>query len=402
MQAAKNLYLLFDRYIAFMVVLTITIVYLDFAIYINLVNTSIEPKYIYFLIFGLATPMILANSRDFAKNIIDRFGFIMMLMLIINAIHYLTLDDLVLQSIIITREEIIILSTLIIFIITSRLDIYIKSIKLMALLLPALVIVDFCYPGFFYNHSDDIGVIGRAAATLINPNKAGEAMLLLLLLNTPLLTKQKLLGLTLLMGVAILLTFSRSAIFAWILFYVIFSWLRWLPTASSALISLVFIASISAIFSIFQAYLLDMEQLAPAMKNIQDRLDFFKGSNVEDDSTLSRMTVLKEGIDTFLQNSFTGQGAGSTDYSDLTLGSHNQLVLFASEYGIFGILIWLALVMIIACGNYTQLRYFQLLAAGTFVYLSFFTHNMFTFFYWLTSIGLLSSKIDINENNSAR
>lgn len=402
MQAAKNLYLLFDRYKAFLVVFTVTIVYLDFAIYINLVNSSIEPKYLYFIILGLAIPMILANSRNLWEKFINPFGFIMMLMLIINAIHYLTMDDIVLQDIIITREEIIILSIIIIFIITSSLDIYFKSIKLMALLLPALVIIDFCYPGFFYNHSDDLGVIGRAAATLINPNKAGEVMLLLLLLNVPLLTKKQLFGLILLTGLAILLTFTRSAILAWIIFYVIFSCLHWLPRAYSILLSIVFIISLSALFAIFESYLMSVEQLAPAIKNLQERLDFFKGTKVEDDSALTRINLLNEGIDIFLQNSFTGQGAGSTNYSDLSLGLHNQLVFFASEYGLFGICVWLAIVITIACGKYTSIKHFQLLAAGTFVYLSFFTHNMFTFFYWLTSIGLLSSRIDINENNSAR
>ena len=63
---------------------------------------------------------------------------------------------------------------------------------------------------------------GRAGSFYINANKAGEAAVLTALLALPALTRRTALPILALAGVAVLVTFSRSAMIAWMLVALLF------------------------------------------------------------------------------------------------------------------------------------------------------------------------------------
>ena len=78
-------------------------------------------------------------------------------------------------------------------------------------MLPVLVIWDFLSPGALYPIGTDGTTVGRAAATFINANRAGEAMLLTFVLAIPVLRPSYRAALLLLLGAGVIVTFSRAA-----------------------------------------------------------------------------------------------------------------------------------------------------------------------------------------------
>ena len=101
----------------------------------------------------------------------------------------------------------------------TRTTSYERIFPFLAVLIPITVIVDFLHPGVFYPLGTEGTVLGRAAATFINPNRAGEAMLLTFLLAIPVLRPRYRALLLLLVGVGVILTFSRGAILGWMLLW---------------------------------------------------------------------------------------------------------------------------------------------------------------------------------------
>ena len=101
----------------------------------------------------------------------------------------------------------------------TRTTSYERIFPFLAVLIPITVIVDFLHPGVFYPLGTEGTVPGRAAATFINPNKAGEAMLLTFLLAIPVLRPRYRALLLFLVGAGVILTFSRGAILGWMLLW---------------------------------------------------------------------------------------------------------------------------------------------------------------------------------------
>jgi O-antigen ligase len=124
---------------------------------------------------------------------------------------------------------------------------------------------------------------------------------------------------------------------------------------------------------------------------------FFIQPRLEDDSARQRSNVLRDGIELFLKNPLTGSGAGVTEGGQPRLwphqvSTHNQLAAFGAEYGIVGIAMWVWLLTILVRGRYFLDRTLQTAAILLFVWMTFFTHNMLDFPYWLLFFSLLSSR----------
>jgi O-antigen ligase len=113
---------------------------------------------------------------------------------------------------------------------------------------------------------------------------------------------------------------------------------------------------------------------------------------LHDESALERAEVLEAGLDLFLKNPIFGAGAGATDLWSLRGSTHNQLIMLAAEYGVFGIAVWVSLAVTLWKGKYFQDKTYQLTVVVGFVFFSMFTHNMFDFLYWLVTFALVSGQ----------
>ena len=194
----------------------------------------------------------------------------------------------------------------------TRTTSYERIFPFLAVLIPITVIVDFLQPGVFYSLGTEGTVLGRAAATFINANKAGEAMLLTFLLAIPVLRPRYRALLLLLVGVGVILTFSRGAILGWMLLWL--SLLLWKAVPKYTLVvPLVALGALPLLLGSFESYLEGRRDLSAGVTNLLARLEFFQDRVLDDGSALARVQVLEAGLDLFLENPIFGAGAGATD-----------------------------------------------------------------------------------------
>jgi O-antigen ligase len=258
--------------------------------------------------------------------------------------------------------------------------------------LPCAVIFDFAKPGEFYPLTSEGAVIGRAAAMFINPTAAGEAILHVFLIGCAVTKMKYRFPLFFLAGAAILTTFSRSSIMAWVLILAILFFKRTMP--KSSIIPVAIVLSISLILlGSFESYLLSRQDLDAGASNILARLDFFSSFAFDDDSSEERADVMVAGWELFLQNPITGAGAGATLFWSHRGGTHNQFLLFAAEYGLLGIVLWIWLLAILWNGTFFKDRGLQVAMVFLYVFMSLFTHVMLdSSSYWLATFALISVK----------
>jgi O-antigen ligase len=260
----------------------------------------------------------------------------------------------------------------------------------LAVAIPVLVIWDFLSPGMFYPLDTEGATPGRAAATFINPNRAGEAMLLTFVLAIPVLRPRCRAVLLLLLGAGVIVTFSRAAIVGALLLWAFLLLTRAVPKYTLAL-PLLALGVLPLLLGSFEDYLSGREDLSEGFANIQTRLEFFQDQVLDDQSAVSRAQILEAGVELFRQDPIFGAGAGATYLWSQREGTHNLPVMLAAEYGVFGIALWVWLAVILWRGSHFQDKRFQAATAAGFVFLSMFTHNMLDSLYWLLTFAIVAA-----------
>ena len=376
-------------------VVVLCLVYLDIPSYIYTQNDSLLPKYFYYLFFVGLAPLLILRFRSLISYVISPFS-LWALGVIVLYIAHLSLalmdNDQGTAEWIGTRIQYAVLAVLLGYACSiTRTTSYERIFPFLAVLIPITVIVDFLQPGVFYSLGTEGTVPGRAAATFINANRAGNAMLLTFLLAIPVLRPRYRALLLLLVGVGVILTFSRAAILGWMLLWLFL--LLWKAVPKYTLVvPLVALGASPLLLGSFESYLEGRKDLSAGLTNLLARLEFFQDRVLDDSSGLERVQVLEAGLDLFLENPIFGAGAGATDVWSLPASTHNQAVMLAAEYGVFGIALWVSLAVILWKGKYFQDKAFQLTAATGFIFLSMFTHNIFDNLYWLLTCALVSGQ----------
>jgi len=380
-------------------------IYSNLPIYGYILNPGILPKFTFFGIFFLVTPLMLLKSKSFSAYLVSPFVLWAGLFLVLNLLHLavvsasdewdgIYLFDIHLesrQSLITTRIQYVLFAVFLGFVAyISPYKKYLYTVVLLMIVLPCAVIFDFARPGLLYSMETEGAVLGRAAAMFINPTMAGEALLLVFLLGCAVINPRYRVPLFLLCGAAVLTTFSRSSIIAWALILLILVVKRSLP--KSAFVTMAIILGIALAFlGSFESYLNSRQELEAASSNILSRLDFFSTLKFDDDSSEERADVIQAGWDMFLQNPVFGAGAGATRFWTHRGSTHNQVLMLAAEYGLFGVGLWMWLLVILWRGKFFAERGLQLAMVFLFVFMSLFTHQMFdSASYWLATFALIS------------
>jgi len=376
-------------------VVVLCLVYLDFPIYISELNASLLPKYFYYAFFVGVAPLLVLRLRSLISYVISPFSLWALGWITLNIIHLLLAlidGDQSRADMIGTRIQYASLAVVLGFAcLITRTTSYERIFPFLAVLISTTVMVDFLHPGVFYPVGTEGTVPGRAAATFLNPGKAGEAMLLTFLLAIPVLRPLHRALLLFLVGAGVILTFARAAILGWTLLWPYLVLRRAMPKYTLAVLLLA-LGVLPVLLGSFESYLEGRADLSEGILNLLDRLDFFKSQVVDDDSALERAQVLEVGLDLFLDQPIFGAGAGATFVWSLRSSTHNQPVMLAAEYGVFGIALWLWLAVILWKGKYFPEKTFRLAAVTGFVFLSMFTHNMFDYLYWFLTFALVSGQ----------
>ncbi len=383
-------------YEASALVVILCLVYLEIPYYIHERDEGFVPKYFYYAFFVVVAPLLILRFRSLSSYVISPYSLWAFALIMLSIAHLLfALDggDQSRASLIGTRIQYALLAVLLGFACSiTRSTSYERIFPFLAVLIPTMVIVDFLNPGVFDPLGrPEGGGAERAAATFVNPNKAGEAMLITLLLAIPVLRPPYRALLLLLVGAGVILTFSRGAILGWILLWLFMLLRKAVPKYTLAL-ALVALGALPMLLASFESYLSGRDDLVARLDDILGRLEFFQHQTFDDGSALERAQVLEAGLDLFLQNPVFGAGAGATHLWSLRSSTHNQPVMLAAEYGVFGIALWVWLAVILWKGKYFQDRTFQLIPLIGFIFLSMFTHNMLDFPYWLVTFALVSGQ----------
>jgi len=381
--------------------LTATLVVAFCFIYLNIPNyyfegAIFEPKYIYYAFVVLITPLMLLKLRKLLLYMASPFSLWVLAEIFIHSFGLLYGNEEVVHMVL-TRIQYLTLALILGFAasIARTTESYEGIFRILAITIPVLVVIDFISPGIFYPLNAPGTVIGRAAATFINPTMAGEAMLVTCLLAIPITRLQYRMPLLLLTGAGVIMTFSRGPILVWLLFSIFLLVARKLPKYSFflAIIAVVFLPLLLAIF---KSYLLERQDLDTGSSNIFARLDFFQTHSLNDNSAQERLSVLKAGWEIFLENPILGGGAGITNFKTnlwpYEVNTHNQIVMLAAEQGIFGIALWAWLLVLLWRGRYFQDKRFQMVAAVGAFLMSFFNHNMIDNLYWPVTFALVSGR----------
>jgi len=265
---------------------------------------------------------------------------------------------------------------------------------LLSIILSSLVVFDFFNTGTLYSYdiSGAGAVPGRGAGTFINPNRAGEAIVITLFMSVCFFSGRGLVFLLSICGIALLLTFSRSAIMAWFLILGTALYTNKLPRYRYAVVAGLFCIA-PAVLVMLTNYVHSSEQLTvDDSANVLERLVFFRDFSLADDSARERGALLRAGIQTFLEYPFWGAGGAYTFVWAYGASTHNQVVMLCAEYGIFGLVLWVWLVIILWKGSYLGERDYHLSFVIIFIYFSMFSHNLFDSLYSLLAFTLISQK----------
>lgn len=383
------------------------VIYANLPIYTYILQPALLPKYGFFGIFLLLAPVALLRLSELGSYLRSPFVLWAGLLLLLNLVHSLGLspstdlgdiyvvDDQLeaRRSLVLTRVQYVLFALALGFAaFTSSRKSWLLALVLLTILVPGAVLLDFARPGLLYPTDTPGAVLGRAAAMFINPNMAGEAILLVFLLGCAVTPAAWRGPLFLLCGAAILTTFSRAAILAWVLILLFLSFRKTLPKTALAS-ALAALALAVACLGSFESYLEGRDEFEGAASNLSSRLNFFSEMKFDDDSSQERADVIKAGWQLFLQNPIFGAGAGATGFWSLRASTHNQLLLLAAEYGLFGLGLWCWMLAILWRGRFFEDRALQFAVAGLFAFLSMFTHQMLdSASYWLATFALVSSR----------
>jgi O-antigen ligase len=386
---------LLRRYLAVVLVVVIVFSYLNLPTYIFSLKGSILPKYFYYLFVAALVPLIASRPNVFASYLFTPAALWILAFITVNMLHLLFASAIDVNIIRTRSIEAQISEFLLVLVLGfgffySFTATYERAFALLAILMPLGVIADFLKPGLFYPVDLEGSVIGRAAATFINPNVAGEGLLLTFVLSCTAINRNLRAPVFILVGSACVVTYSRAAIGAWIFLAILLACTRVLPKAGVILIAIAAGAA-AILFGGFESYLNSRNDLGAGLTNLQDRLRFFVDMNAGDDSALERGKVLVASWKMFLENPLVGAGAGATRvWSSFHVSSHNTLLLVAAEYGFTGIILWASAIALVLRGKYFEEKGLRWAVAFLFMYFSMFSHNLFDYTYWLVTIVLVA------------
>ncbi len=219
-------------------------------------------------------------------------------------------------------------------------------------------------------------VLGRSAGLYMNPNQAGQALVMGLIFSLSVLSTRLQAPFILLTGIGIFTTFSRSAILQWVI--VVVSWMLmrrvrlrdfFLPVA----VSLLLVAFL--LLPRWDQFLTTLSSSGVINKDVEERLDWFTDpSGVDDYSSWERAYLTRQAWDKTAEHPILGSGTGFS--RKMAIGTHNQYLRFMQEHGLLGAAILPLLVLAVTWGARGEARGLAILFGCTVMLQGFFSHDL--------------------------
>jgi hypothetical protein len=248
-------------------------------------------------------------------------------------------------------------------------------------------VYDISHPFALVPATSEFAKLGRAAGFYINPNQAGLALLLGLVLTVDLCPPRLRPPYVLLVLIGVVLTGSRSAIVGALI--TIFLLVRSGSLRQGQVYSM---AAVLSLFGVLTWASLTNTVATLDLNALYDRLAWFStfGSN-GDFSQQERIVLAEKAWALFEAHPFLGAGLGATEVWSERAPAHNMYLLGMTDFGVVGALIFPALVVSCAGG----LRPAFERSRAPFVYLALwgglFSHNLIGEHYFMIGLGVMAA-----------
>jgi hypothetical protein len=228
---------------------------------------------------------------------------------------------------------------------------------------------------------------GRPAGFYVDPNRTGCALVLSVIFGTGLVPQKYRPYFIALIGLGILLTFSRGAILGWLLVVLIF--IKNNVISKNQLIYWLLGAGIVAFvvgFSIDN--LINVNQLP---YGVRERIEWFENPTASEHSADSRMQILIAGWQLFAQSPLWGNGIASTIDWNYKISTHNMYLVFMADHGFLGSLIMPLFVCAVTQSTKGENSYIALSFTVFILLWGLFSHTILEDRFILLSFALMAA-----------
>lgn len=219
-------------------------------------------------------------------------------------------------------------------------------------------------------------VLGRSAGLYMNPNQAGQALVLGMIFSVSVLPAWLRTPFILLTGIGIFPTFSRGAILQWVLAVIGLMLVGRINLKDILLpVSLCLLLVAVVLVPRWDQFLTTLDSSGVINKNVEERLDWFTDpSGVDDYSSWERAYLAKQAWDKTAEHPFLGSGTGSS--REVAIGAHNQYLMFMQDHGLLGVAILPLLVLAVTWGVRGKARDLAILFGCIVMVQSFISHDL--------------------------
>jgi O-antigen ligase len=243
------------------------------------------------------------------------------------------------------------------------------------------------HPFAFVPQESDFAFMFRAAGIYVNPNTAGAAIVLGMLLSMPAVKERWRAWFVCISAVGVAMTLSRGAI---LMFLCVCIGLTFLGALSRRVVWTV-IAIVAGVLAILLLLvgpaLLD---LFGGVEQLERLMILLNPGDAADFSQDERVYLAEHGWAQFIGSPLAGNGVGSTETWVLRASTHNQYLQFMSDFGVLGALIMPVLALVLVWGR-TFRDVIPLAVAGCVILWSFLSHNVLTEYFWLMAIAMAAA-----------
>jgi hypothetical protein len=375
-------------------VVCVVVLFMELPLYAHVLRPAFPPKLAYFALAAAAAPVLLARFDEFVDWLAQPFAIWAACFALLHLLHVIANtpggDPVVVNSLWM-RIQMCVLAVILGFVLTSvPPSTFLWAFPIVAMLIAGLLVLDFLRPWTLYPRGTEGVIPGRPAATLLNANKAGEAVMLAALFGLAALPRRLRPVLLAVAAVGVVATFGRNAMLAWLVVVAVLVVRRAVSGAGAAMLLGAGVAG-----GMLAGALVEFASNAPdlwrAADDLAARLGFFTAGQVGDHSASERVTVALAALQLFLEHPLLGAGAGATYLWSLPVSPHNQPLALAADFGLVGLAAWGWMLWILWRGRFFAERALQIAGAILFAFYSMFAHTLFDFMYWQLALAMLAS-----------
>jgi hypothetical protein len=235
---------------------------------------------------------------------------------------------------------------------------------------------------------------GRPAGFYLNPTKTGCALMLGMILTVNIIKKPYRWLYVLLVGVGLLITFTRGAILGWVICVAILIANRILSDKRRQLIvgMLILVSFLTIVNPLNSLSNYFAGGTDGSYSNVISRLEQFQNPSIEDASAKERSLVARYAWQLFGDRPLFGYGLSSTNkWTVADISTHNMYLYFMMDHGIIGLIIFPGAIFAVVYRNRGEDKTIIICFAIFLAVWGLFSHNVLEEWYILTTFSLLAA-----------